>query len=223
LSTLFNLEKKYGLLESWIYESIISPGTFPIKVDVLLSALTHLPEGSKVLDLGCGGGKLVQQLANCRKDLYFVAIDNSADQIENAKLNLKGYENQVSIIEASALTLPFPDEKFDFVYSLASIKHWYPMSLGLSEMSRVLKFGGKMLITELDKESTLDQVREFIKAWKLPKFLQPFVAGLYYSKIIKHSLNCETVLQDLRQLNLSNFESSKFPGAPAFLIRARKI
>jgi SAM-dependent methyltransferase len=58
---------------------------------------------------------------------------------------------RVGHYEGSASKIPFPDNSQDWVFSFASIEHWYEYGEspqdGISEIHRVLKSGGKMLLS----------------------------------------------------------------------------
>lgn len=97
-------------------------------------------EGDKVLDLGCGNGRFSEFL----KGTDYTGVDNSSGLIEEAK---KKYP-QLKFVKADALNLPFSDNSFDFVFSIALLHHIPSKELRikfLKEVKRVLK--GKLIIT----------------------------------------------------------------------------
>src|SRR5258705_1087561 len=75
----------------------------------------NVPNGSKVLDLGCGAG-LLGLLK--RKGTTLVAVDLSADCAQSALRN--GYD---AAYIAELASLPFPDNSFDYVVSLDVLGH----------------------------------------------------------------------------------------------------
>ncbi len=106
--------------------------------------LDYLKDGDKVLDLGCGNGRY---FSLCRlKDIEYFGIDNAEDLIKEAKKNYPQAKFQV----ADALKIPFPDNYFDKVYSIA-VFHQIPSKnyrlQFLKEIKRVLKKRGWAILT----------------------------------------------------------------------------
>jgi len=103
-----------------------------------------LKEGEKVLDLGCGNGRWYRVFKEKRVD-YF-GIDNSEKLIEIAKENFP----EAKFFVGDALSLPFQDNFFDKVYSIALLHHIPSEDFRikvLKETKRVLKPGGILILT----------------------------------------------------------------------------
>jgi ubiquinone/menaquinone biosynthesis C-methylase UbiE len=102
--------------------------------------LDSLPSNSKILEIGCGNGKNMMY----RKDFDFYGMDISKKQIEicqKKKLNVK---------LANMNELPYDSNSFDYIICIATYHHLdndNDRKKALYEMNRVLKKGGKILIT----------------------------------------------------------------------------
>jgi ubiquinone/menaquinone biosynthesis C-methylase UbiE len=102
-------------------------------------------KGLTVLDLGCGIGQPTETFARAR-GVYAVDISREA---------LRRYRNPVGTpvmsIHAGALDLPFPDRTFDIVVAAQLLPHLSAdeRRAAVREIARVLKHGGKAVITAL--------------------------------------------------------------------------
>lgn len=105
---------------------------------------TYLANGEKILDLGCGNGRLYDFLKDKQIDYY--GIDISEKLIEIAKSRYPEGKFQV----ANVLNLPFPENFFDKVLNIAVLHHIPSKEFklqALKEVRRVLKKDGFLLIT----------------------------------------------------------------------------
>ncbi len=104
----------------------------------------YAENNDKILDLGCGNGRCLDFLKD--KKIDYTGIDNSEELIKIAR---KKYP-QINFQVADALKLPFPDNSFDKVYSIAVLHHIPSGELRvqfLKEAKRVLKPGGVLILT----------------------------------------------------------------------------
>lgn len=98
----------------------------------------------KILDFGCGKGKIIDEI---------IRINNKADitgvDVSNTALNFarKKYKKFKFIKIDDGERLPFNKNSFDFITSLDVLEHVYDTELIFSELARILKSGGKILIT----------------------------------------------------------------------------
>ena len=95
-----------------------------------------LKAGDRVLDIGCGKGFQMFELAQILPGLEVRGIDISGYAIENAHPSVKHL-----ITRGCASSLPFHDEEFDFVFSLNTFHNLQnqELELALTEMTRVGK------------------------------------------------------------------------------------
>ena len=122
-----------------------------------------------ILDLGCGEGEIAKALFG--EGIINVGLDNEADMVEKAKKS-KVYQK---VVLGDAINLPFPKEKFNFVFSNCVIEHIPELDKVLEEVSRVLKKNGLFVFTvPSDKFGDYLFFSQFFKKIKIP-----FLAKLY--------------------------------------------
>lgn len=104
--------------------------------------------GDKVLDLGCGNGRLLEALKE--KQINYLGIDNSSELISLAKNN---YPEQKFIV-GDILNLDdlekAVDNNYDLIFCLAVLQHIPSRELrvrALREMAGKLRSGGEMIIS----------------------------------------------------------------------------
>lgn len=109
-----------------------------------LAAHYKLEAGQKILDVGCGKGFLLHDLAQEVPGLEVFGLDISQYAIDHAKEEIKPFLKQ-----GSAEKLPYPDRFFDFVISINTLHnlHCYELDSALREIERVGK-GNKYIVVE---------------------------------------------------------------------------
>jgi ubiquinone/menaquinone biosynthesis C-methylase UbiE len=90
-----------------------------------------------ILDVGCGSSPVLTRFPGA------VGMDLN----ENKLLFLRGCGLDASFIKASAESIPFADNKFDYVLCLELIEHVYNPVAVFQEMNRVLIPGGKLILS----------------------------------------------------------------------------
>jgi len=109
--------------------------------------LLGMKPGKKVLDVGCGTGVFLARVAKTY-GVDCTGVDISRKSIAAAKQwKLPRLHFQV----ADAVQLPFKDGSFDYVLSFDSLEHIQDQSKALSEMVRVLKPKGSILVHTINK------------------------------------------------------------------------
>jgi len=104
----------------------------------------YVSPAERILDLGCGSGRLLEILRD--KNIDYFGIDFSEKLIEIAKRNYPSFKFQV----ANVLSLPFPNNFFDKIFSIRVLIHIPSKEFQLqflNEAKRVLKPGGLLILT----------------------------------------------------------------------------
>ena len=105
--------------------------------------------GKTYLDVGCGGGHLVQELGTAAGNKgRVVGIDPSRQMVENARAICQNL-SCVEVIEGSATEIPVGDGQFDGVAALQVYEYVEDVGLALAEARRVLKLGCPIAIVSI--------------------------------------------------------------------------
>ena len=110
--------------------------------------LQYAKPGSKILDVGCGNGRLLQLLSN--SSISYTGFDNNEKLLELAKKN----HPKAIFALGEAAQLPFDNNKFDIVFMIAILHHIPSAKLRervLHEAYRVLRPKGIFIMTNWDR------------------------------------------------------------------------
>jgi arsenite methyltransferase len=121
-------------------------GYFGEKVRRAAIAKAHLRPEMTVADVGAGTGFLSAGLAPMVAKV--ILVDASSEMIEVAKTNLAGYNN-LEFHVADGLELPLPANSVDAVFANMYLHHCPDPLAALREMARILKPGGRLVVTDL--------------------------------------------------------------------------
>jgi len=104
----------------------------------------------QILDVGTGTGDFAIEMAKILSPEKVIGIDIAETmlQIGRKKIEHKGLSSLIEMQEADSENLPFADESFDVASSAFGVRNFENLEKGLSEMLRVLKPGGRILILE---------------------------------------------------------------------------
>lgn len=125
---------------------------YDLAFDRIVDALGD-PKGKRVLDVGCGYCYHTRRLAD--RGLTITAVDFSSVALDHARENLTkaGIADKVTLQQADATALPFEDSSFDHVLMWGVLMHVPQAEKALLELGRVLKPGGKLVLSETNARS----------------------------------------------------------------------
>ena len=107
--------------------------------------------GKDVLDVGIGSGIATQMLAEA--GAHVTGIDLTDWAVETTQRRLAAFGLEADVRQADAEQLPFADASFDLVFSWGVIHHSSDMDRALSELVRVLRPGGKLVLMVYHRRS----------------------------------------------------------------------
>ena len=119
------------------------------EIDRYIAAFVGDAAGRVVLDLCCGRGRLGQLISDGTR---VIGIDVSSVAIEKARADHRGRDNlRFEVMDAHCLQ--FPDQAFDDVLFVDSIEHVREPQRVLEQAARVLRPGGRLLVSVANRDS----------------------------------------------------------------------
>lgn len=102
---------------------------------------------SSIADIGCGTGEMLKRICDAYEEITIFGVDISPGSIRAAG-ELLG--DKVTLITADVDDLPLETESIDIALNMHSFHHYPHPQKSLSEMIRVLRYGGYLLMVEND-------------------------------------------------------------------------
>ena len=180
----------------------------------------RLPQNGRVLEVGCGPGSFAEDVIG--RDL--VCLDPIPEMLRVAEARVgpkraaRG-DSVVEFVEGTAEELPFEDGSFDAVCSLFSFRDWYDKRAGLSEVLRVLRPGGTLVIVDPAKMNRVHGWLGYLwmRIWVGP--YARFICGMkdhpwkWLTKTYVHFGTTKTYVQMLEQTGFEEVKAKViFPG-----------
>ncbi|GAA0911425.1 SAM-dependent methyltransferase [Streptomyces thermoalcalitolerans] len=154
----------------------------------LLTDRLRIGPGSRVLDLGCGTGRPALRIA-ARTGADVTGISVSHKQIERATAAVAGHDlaDRVRFERADAMDLPFAEASFDAVIALESIIHMPDRAHVLRQVARVLRPGGRLVLTDFFERAPIpDTGRPAVERY-LREFMMTMVQAEDYPPLLRRA------------------------------------
>jgi len=119
--------------------------------------------GSIVLDVGTGTGVFIPLLLReVGKGGRIIVVDFAEKMLGRARA--KGFNGNIDYLCADVTNIPLGDEIFDIIVCYSSFPHFQDKSRALTEMSRVIKEGGRLLICHTSSRAKINEIHRQIPA-----------------------------------------------------------
>ena len=140
----------------------------------IMESVAPLESGSTIVDLGTGPGILSIELHRLLPQAKIIGVDLSSDMLEIARKNadeagMSNYETRLGRAEE----LPIESNSVNLVVTQSSFHEWDDPRRGLSEIFRILKPGGSLILKDYNWD--------WLSGWRrgLLKFLLAMVGESY--------------------------------------------
>lgn len=110
---------------------------------------TRIRAGAQVLCVGCGPGSILREICAFDPTVKATGIDISAERIEEAQRRNRGVR-QIKFVRGDAQAMDFPSNRFDIVYSRMLLEYLKDKQAAVTEIVRVCRPGGTVLLQDLD-------------------------------------------------------------------------
>ena len=125
-----------------------------------------------ILDVATGTGDFAVETLKLNPDKV-IGVDISEGMLEVGRKKMKdrGYDSRIELLSGDSENLPFEENKFDAVIVAFGVRNFENLEKGLTEMHRVLKPGGRMVVLEFSKPRMFPfkQLYNFYFNFILPK------------------------------------------------------
>ena len=172
--------------------------------------LKWLDDGDNVLDAGCANGYTSVQLAS-QKRLRIHGIDFIPDMIHQAKSRLEGMREvllgNVTFDEGDVTDLSPIKNRFDkvvVVRVIINLGTWELQLTGIRECLRVLKPGGRLLLSEATVQGW-SRLNTFRREWGLPDIPMP-----PFNNYLDEDRVAECIAPDAKLIEVVNFASTYY-------------
>ena len=162
-----NISKKYDFLNHFL-----SLGIDKIWRKKAINKLRDI-QPKRILDIATGTGDFA--IASLKLNpIEVVGVDISAGMLDVGKEKMKArkFESIISMKLADSEDLPFEDNYFDALTVGFGVRNFEHLEIGLSEMLRVIRVGGKVVILEFSKPKKfpIKQLFAFYSKYIIPFF-----------------------------------------------------
>lgn len=125
--------------------------------------LSSYVRGVKILNAGCGRGWVEASLIQRRFEIYSVDVHPAQIELYSKIQATLNPDNKPNILQADLTHLPFDNGYFDTVFSFAVLPHIDDLGKTFSELKRVLKDNGRLIVTIGNNKGLYCLIHDYLK------------------------------------------------------------
>lgn len=132
----------------------------------------ELPREGKIIDISCGGGRLLKTIENHNGNLELTGVDITPGFLAN-----NPDLSNITFITADSSSIPFPDQSFEVVICSLSLHHYEDLPAVLTEINRIVNNHGQVYLTDIMPSNQISQ-----KLYNLIKCNEPYHFEKFYTE-----------------------------------------
>lgn len=151
--------------DAW-YATPVGAWADQLETEAILRLLA-LRSGERLLDLGCGTGRLARLAAGQGARVIGVDAAPAMLRVARARLAAAGVAETTGLVRANLTALPLADASVDAAVAVTALCFVSDPRAALREAERVLRPGGRLVLGELNRRSLWASARR-LEAWVRP-------------------------------------------------------
>jgi ubiquinone/menaquinone biosynthesis C-methylase UbiE len=128
----------------------------------------ELTPGSRIVEVAPGPGFFAIELSRLG-DFQITGLDISSTFVDIAGRNAREAGVTVEFLQGNASKMPFENDSFDFLLCRAAFKNFSEPIEAIREMHRVLKPGGRLLLIDLRRDASQQDINQEVEAMGLSR------------------------------------------------------
>lgn len=173
----------------------------------------HQPK--EILDVATGTGDFAIEALKLNPQKV-TGVDISEGMLEHGRIKMKkkNLDHKIELLYGDSENLPFEDEKFDAIIAAFGVRNFENLEAGLTEMHRVMRKGGKVVILEFSRP----EIFPFKQLYNIYfKFILPLIgksiakdnaAYSYLPESVQHFPDGDDFLNILDKIGFTNTKCS---------------
>ena len=156
-----------------------------------------------ILDVATGTADLAIMASGILKPAKIVGIDisNGMLNIGREKIAALNLQSTIELLNGDSEAISFPDNSFDAVMVAFGVRNFENLEKGLSEIRRVLKPGGKLMVLEFSKPKIIG-VSSFYKLYM--NVITPAICRLFSKNVGAYKYLNESIKKFPERKNFTN-------------------
>lgn len=156
--------KQSGIHEEWVgnYRTPDNERFYNMAFDMIAKSF-EAPGEATVVDAGCGSCAKSKNLAD--RGFNVIGTDLSENALEMARQSLKGtvYEDRIQLQQQNLTAINMEDNSVDYLVCWGVLMHIPEVDKAIAELSRIMKPGGRIAISEGNMHSLQTRALRFLK------------------------------------------------------------